>query len=323
MTDAERRARDERRYLDANDFCLDSRNCSLKTSSIIRSPLRAVAGSSSTVVGRSFPPARALSTAVAFTRSIHALTAASSASIVPSSDSVRNATPAPSSLVLATTSPRSLRKSSTLPGSPNHPYRSATRCWVWHPGHRTMTTPLSYAWRLNPFAARVSHRPHVNIMYRSFRADDDPTSALVPGPPGGVDPGASAALASDAAASSTVVVPADARSSARGTPRPTRSSPPLAANPRRRRGATPGGGRGPRRGGAAGTGAAVPAGGPGAAAGARGWDETRARRRARAERRAREAPRMTPDGCRAARRGVSGKSRERDRRRRRKHLTQC
>ena len=56
MTDAERRARDERRYLDANDFCLDSRNCSLKTSSIIRSPLRAVAGSSSTVVGRSFPP---------------------------------------------------------------------------------------------------------------------------------------------------------------------------------------------------------------------------------------------------------------------------
>jgi hypothetical protein len=33
-----------------------------------------------------------------------------------------------------------------------------------------MTTPFSYAWRLNPLAARASHRPHVNIMYKSFLA---------------------------------------------------------------------------------------------------------------------------------------------------------
>jgi len=33
-----------------------------------------------------------------------------------------------------------------------------------------MTTPFSYAWRLNPRAARVSHFAQVNIMYKSFLA---------------------------------------------------------------------------------------------------------------------------------------------------------
>ena len=32
-----------------------------------------------------------------------------------------------------------------------------------------MTTPFSYAWRLNPFTARTPHLPQVNIMYRSLR----------------------------------------------------------------------------------------------------------------------------------------------------------
>ena len=48
------------------------------------------------------------------------------------------------------------RKSSTLPGLPNQPSRSATRCRTSQPGHCTITTPFSYARRLKLRMLRAS-----------------------------------------------------------------------------------------------------------------------------------------------------------------------
>ena len=70
-----------------------------------------------------------------------------------------------------TSSPLAANKSSTLPGSPNHPRRSAMRWTLLQPPQRARTTPLSYDSLLNVFTDLVSQTPQVKNMARSCLVD--------------------------------------------------------------------------------------------------------------------------------------------------------
>lgn len=76
-----------------------------------------------------------------------------------------------STVPFLTSSPRAARRSSMLPGSPNHPSRSAIRWRLLHPPHLTTTTPFSYDSRQAVFTDLVSQTLQVKTMARSCLED--------------------------------------------------------------------------------------------------------------------------------------------------------